>query len=185
LRGLLSNVTYLGQVRYKHEAHPGEHAAIVDRGTWQQVQTLLQDKRQREGVRLANGSLLHGLLRCQSCACPMIGSHTTKGTRRYRYYLCRNAQKRGWHACPAPTVPAGRMEELVIEQIRASSGAARQEFELGWQTLVPWDQARAMQQLVEQIDYDGVQGVVAIRFRQGGSAVLVEPPARPHQEKSP
>ena len=45
LRQLLGNVTYLGHIRYRQEMHPGEHAAIVDPSTWQQVQTLLQAKR--------------------------------------------------------------------------------------------------------------------------------------------
>jgi site-specific DNA recombinase len=38
---LLTNVTYIGQVRYQHEIHPGEQPAIVEVGTWQQVQALL------------------------------------------------------------------------------------------------------------------------------------------------
>jgi site-specific DNA recombinase len=37
LHQLLTNVTYCGQIRYRQEVHPGEHAAIVDPSLWQQV----------------------------------------------------------------------------------------------------------------------------------------------------
>ena len=42
LRQLLTNVTYLGRVRYRNEIHEGEHEAIVDPEVWQRVQVLLQ-----------------------------------------------------------------------------------------------------------------------------------------------
>jgi site-specific DNA recombinase len=49
----------------------------------------------------------------------MIPSHTTRcGTKRYRYYVCSSAQKLGWHTCPSKSIPAGQIEELVVEQIR-------------------------------------------------------------------
>ena len=38
---LLTNVAYVGKVRYKTEIHEGEHAALIDVGLWQRVQTLL------------------------------------------------------------------------------------------------------------------------------------------------
>src|SRR5262249_43985272 len=38
---VLTNVTYSGQVRYKDEIHPGEQPALVEHGTWQDVQALL------------------------------------------------------------------------------------------------------------------------------------------------
>src|SRR5262249_40033345 len=67
LRQLLTNVTYLGRIRYRQEIHPGEHDAIVDAAIWQQVQTLLQRKRQHQGARLPSGALLPRLLRCGAC----------------------------------------------------------------------------------------------------------------------
>src|SRR5205823_637072 len=44
---------------------------------------------------------------------------TRNGTKRYRYYTCTNAQKRGWDKCPAPSVPAAALEALVVERLRA------------------------------------------------------------------
>ena len=64
------------------------------------------------------GALLRGLLRCVPCGCAMTPSHSAKGVRRYRYYTCTRAQKRGWDACPSKSVPADEIERLVLERIR-------------------------------------------------------------------
>jgi site-specific DNA recombinase len=48
----------------------------------------------------------------------MTPAHTTKGAKRYRYYTCVNAQKRGWQVCPSKSIPAAEIEALVLEQIR-------------------------------------------------------------------
>jgi site-specific DNA recombinase len=42
-----------------------------------------------------------------------------KGTKKYRYYVCTSAQRNGWHTCPSKSVPAGEMEQFVIDQIRS------------------------------------------------------------------
>jgi site-specific DNA recombinase len=49
----------------------------------------------------------------------MSHSYCSKGVRRYRYYVCHRAQKRGWRNCPAPSVPAGEIERFVVEQIKS------------------------------------------------------------------
>jgi site-specific DNA recombinase len=186
LRRLLRNVTYRGQIRYHDEVHAGEHAALVDESLWQQVQTLLQDHLPQAGVRRTSGALLQGLLRCASCGCPMSRSQSTKGSRHYRYYLCRQAQRRGWQSCPAPAVPAGPLEALVLAQLRnATADFACVADDGGWPALPPGEQARAVHRWVEQIDYDGVQGLVSIRLRTAESAVRAEPPAEPGPEQQP
>jgi hypothetical protein len=46
-------------------------------------------------------------------------TYTVKeGTKRYRYYVCLAAQKRGWDACPTKSIPAGEIERFVMEQIK-------------------------------------------------------------------
>ncbi len=42
LHALLTNVTYIGQIRYKDEVHRGEHTGIVPPDLFQRVQALLQ-----------------------------------------------------------------------------------------------------------------------------------------------
>src|SRR5439155_24370394 len=64
------------------------------------------------------GALLKGLLRCGPCGCAMTPAHSAKGVRRYRYYTCVAAQKRGWHTCPTKSIPAAEIEALVVEQVQ-------------------------------------------------------------------
>jgi site-specific DNA recombinase len=121
LHKLLTNVTYIGRIRYKNEVHDGEHAAIVDPDVWQRVQALLLRNGRTGGAVVRNkfGALLRGLLRCGPCGCAMAPSHTTRqGKKRYRYYVCSAAQKRGWQSCPSKSVPAGEIERFVVERIR-------------------------------------------------------------------
>jgi site-specific DNA recombinase len=186
LRQLLRNVAYLGNIRYRQELHPGEHRAIVDPTTWQHVQTLLQAKRRCPRERLPSGALLQQLLRCGACGCAMTSSHTTKGTRRYRYYVCRQAQKRGWQTCPAPSLAAGPIEDLVVGQIHklAAAGTA-EEFLAVWQALPLVEQARLLARLVERVDYHAAQQTVAIAFHPDRSTALAEELARFAQETNP
>jgi hypothetical protein len=89
--------------------------------TWQQVQALLQRNGRTGGALVRNkfGAFLKGILRCKPCGCAMTPSHSTRGNKRYRYYCCLTAQKRGWHNCPSKSIPAGEIERFVVDQIRA------------------------------------------------------------------
>jgi site-specific DNA recombinase len=117
---LLTNVTYAGKVRYKREVHEGKHTAIVDAEVFRRVQLSLEGNGRRggTGVRNKHGALLCGLLRCGPCGCSMRHTFSVKGNRRYRYYVCAKAQQHGWKACPAPSLPAGEIEQFVVERIK-------------------------------------------------------------------
>jgi len=117
---LLTNITYLGKIKYKDEVHQGEHKAIVDEDLWQRVQDILRRNGRNGGklVRNKYGALLKGLLHCVPCDCAMIHAYTAKAGKQYRYYVCTNAQKRGWHECPTKSVPAAEIERFVVQQIR-------------------------------------------------------------------
>jgi site-specific DNA recombinase len=52
----------------------------------------------------------------------MTPAHSAKGARRYRYYVCTAAQKRGWDTCPSKSVPAGAVERLVVDRLRGLGG---------------------------------------------------------------
>ncbi|MBN1317076.1 MAG: recombinase zinc beta ribbon domain-containing protein, partial [Anaerolineales bacterium] len=117
---LLTNVLYVGKVTYKTEVYDGEHAAIVDMEIFQRVQRLLKRNGSTGGkdVRNRYGALLKGLIYCEPCGCAMMHSFSSRKNKRYRYYLCLNAQKRGWHNCPTKSIPAGEIERYVVDQIR-------------------------------------------------------------------
>jgi site-specific DNA recombinase len=262
LYALLTNVTYIGQIRYKDEVHRGEHSPIVPDELFHKAQALLQRNGHTGGraVRNKHGALLRGLLRCGPCGCAMSHTYTAKGNRRYRYYVCGTAQQRGWSECPSPSVPAGEIERFVVEQIKGigrepavvaetvrqvrqqtevgierleqeRSALQRQlrddharlqaaaamtdhvervsrlanvqecvrvaerrlteidnelialrgelveeaevakvlaEFDQMWETLVPREQARVLELLVERVEYDGERGSVSLTFHPCG-----------------
>jgi site-specific DNA recombinase len=184
LRRLLSNCTYRGRVRYRNETHAGEHAALVDAELWQEVQKLLQRPRQAQRPRQSQGALLQGLLRCRPCGCAMTPSQTRKGTRQYRYYTCCAAQKRGWQGCPSKAVPAGEMEQLVLEQIHERGRQVEGEnFPAGREKLSSTEQAQIVALWVERIDYDGGSGAVVITFHADCGQRLGQHGTEAKQEK--
>jgi site-specific DNA recombinase len=158
---LLTNVTYVGQIRYRKEVHPGEQPAIVDRAVWQRVQARLAENGRARWVeqRSRSRALLQGLLRCRPCGCAMTPAHVTHGNKRYRYYTCSAAQKKGWNTCPSKSVPAQALERYVLEHV------APHARDVDWATLTPCERAERLRQLVTRIDYDGTNQHVAITLQ--------------------
>jgi len=117
---LLTNVLYTGNVEYKGAIYKGEHTGIVDVNLWQQVRDALRRNGSTGGkyVRNKYGALLKGLLYCASCGTGMVHTYTSKDTKRYRYYVCLNAQQRGWSSCPTKSLNAHEIETAVIDHIR-------------------------------------------------------------------
>lgn len=118
---MLTNVTYIGKVRHKTEVYDGLHEAIIDEDVFRRVGETLRENRVKEGKGYSNkhGALLRGLVRCRACGCAMGHHFATDGPKRYRYYVCQRAQKRGWKECPGPSLPAFELEKFVIDQLRA------------------------------------------------------------------
>ena len=183
---LLTNVTYIGKVKYKDEVHDGEHEAIIGDDLWQRVQAKLRRNGRTGGKMVRNkfGALLKGLLHCSPCGCAMTPTHATRdGTKRYRYYICTAAQKRGRNACPSRSMPAGEIERFVVEQIkcigrdptlvaetvRQAHGQARQRIdELATEERRLQRELaghhREMQKLVRSPSVDEDNGLAAARF---------------------
>jgi site-specific DNA recombinase len=117
---LLTNPLYAGQMRYKHELHPGEHEAIIDPELFRKVQTQLKQNSLNGGsaARNKHGALLRGLLVCKACGRAMTHTFTSRGQRRYRYYTCTRAIKSGRQSCGGLSLPAAEIEQAVVNEIR-------------------------------------------------------------------
>ena len=123
LRKLLTNPLYLGKVAFRGQMYEGEHDAIVNEDLFGRVQGMLRRNRGSGGKYQRNkyGALLKGLVRCKHCGCSMSHHYATKRQRRYRYYVCQTALKKGWSACPYPSLPAGELERFVIDRIKETA----------------------------------------------------------------
>ena len=117
---LLTNPIYTGNVQFKGQIYDGEQEAIIKAETWESVQKILHRNGRSGGVEVRNNysALLKGLLRCASCDAGMIHTYTAKGSRRYRYYVCEQAQQKGWANCETKSVSAPVIEAAVVQQIR-------------------------------------------------------------------
>ncbi len=125
---LLTNVLYTGKVLYEGTLYEGEHDATIEADLWQRVQKTLRRNGlggERE-LRNQYGALLKGLLYCAPCETGMAHTYTrkSKGARHYRYYVCLNAQQRGWSSCPSKSLSAHEIETAVVEHVR---GVGRNE----------------------------------------------------------
>jgi site-specific DNA recombinase len=194
---LLNNRTYLGMAVHKGTAHPGEHAAIIEQNLWDQVHTILAEnvRTRSANTRTQTPALLRGLIFGPTGAA-MSPTHTRKGNRLYRYYVSQDVLKRGPDACPVGRVPAAVIEAPVIDQLRGifrqpeivvcTWRAARAEqdditedevrealtqLDPLWEELIPAEQARIVQLLVERVDVR--MAGVEVRLRPNGLSGLV------------
>jgi site-specific DNA recombinase len=117
---VLRNPIYIGQIRHKGICHPGMHEAIIERDTWEKVQTLLSAHRGRAMPRALKSepSPLAGKLFDEQGQ-RLTPSHAVKGARRYRYYVSHkliegkvDQAHRGWR------LPAAEIEGMVAAGAR-------------------------------------------------------------------
>jgi site-specific DNA recombinase len=123
---LLKNPIYIGKINFQKQTYDGEHEAIVDAAIWEKVQQILQRNGRGGGVEVRDsyGALLKGLLRCATCHAPMIRTQSTKDSRRYRQYVCLEAQQGGVN-CQTKSVPEEVIKAAVIRQIRKLGSDSR------------------------------------------------------------
>lgn len=120
LSRLLTNPVYIGCVKLRGRSYPGEHTGIIRKSTFDHTQQILSGNLLNGPGRSKNkhGHLLKGLIRCGACEAAYVPTSTRKGSRVYRYYTCSAAQRNGWKTCPHPNIPADKLEQLIVQQIR-------------------------------------------------------------------
>jgi site-specific DNA recombinase len=161
LRQLLSNVTYIGQIRYRNEVHPGEHPALIDPTTFAHVQALLRRNRQEAGLRLGQAALLQGILYCRECGEAMTARAAEQGAPQARCYTCAGNRLPGQPHCSAPPIPVRPIERLLLRHLQR---LAPEHFPAAWGRLTPQQQIESVQRLVARVDYDATHHQIAIIF---------------------
>ena len=115
----LNNRAYIGEAVLKGIAYPGEHAAIIERPLWDRVHDIIRDSPRKRAMhtRARGPALLKGFIFGPTGA-PMTPSHTRRKGKLYRYYVSTDVLKRDGASCPIRRVPAGEIENAVIDQLR-------------------------------------------------------------------
>jgi site-specific DNA recombinase len=119
LAAFLRNCFYIGEVRYKGEAFPGEQPAILDRALFEAVQTQLDQQRTNHAkTRQKSQSLLTGRI-FDAGGNRMTPSHAVKNGVRYRYYISSVLiQGQPDKAAQLNRVPAIEIETLIVGALR-------------------------------------------------------------------
>jgi site-specific DNA recombinase len=196
---LLNNRIYVGEAVHKGVAYPGEHEAIIDRDSFENVQAILatNGRTRAAATRCATPALLKGLLFADNGRA-MTPAYTKKDSRLYRYYVSTDAIRvRAAAATATPLrLPADMVESAVLHEIRRlvrapeivaqAVTAARQEtpeieerdviaaidrFSEIWSALFPAEQARIVRLLVERVTVTA-EGLI-VDLRAGGLGAIV------------
>jgi site-specific DNA recombinase len=123
LAHLLKNRVYIGEVTHKGASYPGEQDPLIARALWDEVEAVLDGKRREDphATRADHPSPLAGRI-VDGEGRPMTPRHTTKGTRRYRYYVTAPATPDGRTPTSGWRLPAGEIEQLVQSRLAAWLG---------------------------------------------------------------
>lgn len=124
LNKILRNVTYRGRVPHGKDSYPGQHEAIVDDAMWDAVHDEIQKQQSGQRQRWHCEFLLRGKMKTHE------GYHITSSTarkskiagrhgntQRYRYYVSTKALEKGYKTCPIKTLPAERLEAIVVGHV--------------------------------------------------------------------
>lgn len=117
---MLQNRTYRGEATHEGNSYPGEHAAIVDKPLWDDVQAVLAENRvaRATGARTKQPSLLTGMV-FDDTGERLTPTYSVKKGTRYRYYVSTSlltGTARSRSVCRR--IPAGNLETVAINRLR-------------------------------------------------------------------
>jgi DNA invertase Pin-like site-specific DNA recombinase len=183
----IKNVVYIGKVFYADQVYDGQQEAMIDEETFKKAQERLKENRveRRATKNVECTGLLNNILHCKTCGHSMFHTYTLKHkTHKYRYYVCTNAQKRGYNSCPTKSVNAQAIEDTTVDCLKMLFAENRkkkeeqnkQEIEAllspVWDTLYPQEKRRILKALIKEVDYDSNSRKLGILLN--GSSLRLE-----------
>ena len=123
LFAILSNPIYAGQIRHKGRVHAGQHTLIIDPIIWDEIQASLKGRGSAHRHHaIAAEHILTGRIR-NDAGQPMSPTHTSKGSKRYRYYSSGALQQGRATAASIRRIAAPEIEDTVAAAISTSTGS--------------------------------------------------------------
>ncbi len=179
---ILKNVLYIGKVKYSGELYKGEHDAIIPEEVFNKAQGIIANNRVRRDYtnNTSNTGLLNHILRCKACNSVMFHTYSSKkGERKYRYYICLNAQKRGYFTCPTRSINAKVIEDAVIDNLRTITADSKDtDKELKevltivdspiWAALFPQQKHEVLKLMLKEVDYSTSDGKLNLTLNHDG-----------------
>lgn len=128
LHTILRDRSYIGEVRFRDQWHPGSHEAIVDRMTFDRVQAILGASIYRSHDLVYAGELII----CGECGRPITGEEKTKltkaGLKQYRYYRCSRYTSSGHSHTRVNEARLDQQVMALFERIRIGNDRVRAWF---------------------------------------------------------
>ena len=116
---LLSNPLYIGMIPHKGETYPGQHKAIIDQETWDQVQQMMSgNRRERSSATNVKAPFLLTGLVFDEAGEPLYQAQASKQGKRYRYYISKQLALDAKSDCQGWRLSARTLEATVIRPIR-------------------------------------------------------------------
>src|SRR4029453_3279730 len=107
---------------FNGDRYQASHEPIVDATLFDRAQLLLAERSDSASAQAANATdyLLTSFLRCRRCGHGFVGpaAHGNGGV--YRYYTCFSPQRHGRARCDQERLPAGPLEEAILNETLAA-----------------------------------------------------------------
>jgi len=163
IQSIIKNPFYIGKVRHAGVLYQGEQERIITDEVFQKAQEILANNRRERKIAsvVTNTGLLNSILRCKTCDSIMYYIYSRKGKNKYHYYLCMNAQKRGYKTCPTRLISAQLIESKFMEFLRAISKDPRIEAK-AWEALTLEDKIPILRSIAKVAHYDAINGTFEI-----------------------
>ena len=193
---LLRNPIYTGLISHKGTTYPGQHASLVEKGVWDDVQSrlsersILRGRRPKLSVDGESTGLLRGLLFTHDDD-PLYPTYTRNRGKLYRYYLRRSAKKSGRGEEGLQMIPAVEIERVVVEEVLSALkdpatvagtwervrrldselreghvAVALKRFGDVWTQLFPQEQQRLLSKLILRVEVHAEE--IVIQWREDG-----------------
>ena len=128
VHAMLDNEAYTGAVVWGISAKDRQppvrvenaHPAIISKREYRRVKKLLGSRapKQANPRRASSPYLLSGILKCETCGRAMSSSEAKSG--KYTYYVCQSLMKRGSGTCKTPRLNAKKIENTIVDELRAN-----------------------------------------------------------------
>ena len=194
VRRILLNPVYIGKTTHRDKLYDGMHDAIIEQSLWDRVQENFKKVPHKNSAFSESPMLLKGIIRCQSCDIAMTPTYTSRGSKRYRYYVCSNvlrgrdcdgiqsylaageverfASQQVCHLLKTPEVAAQTsllLEEAGLEKEKIFK--MLKDIDSIWDNLFPIEQQKIIQTLIRRV-YVSNEGL-EVRINQEGLHSLV------------
>lgn len=119
IRRVLQNPVNIGMIKHRDKWYKGIHDPILDQKTFDEIQKLMEDRREQFGSAKPHQSLLGGILFCKNCG----GRYARQSVNGIYYYVCYSRSKKMKKMIKDPTCKNTnyRMEVLesaILDEIR-------------------------------------------------------------------